>query len=570
MLTEQELSELQTQWATSSQDYDRQAGIPDLFEAQVRQQPGAVALEQPDERLTYRQLEARANKLAHRLRELGAGPHSLCGICLPRSSDMVVAILAVLKAGAAYLPLDPASPVDRLNAMLTDAPVTVLLTHKSVAVTLAARLPALDVSTVLLDSGAPLIACQPEVPPARAPLADELAYVVYTSGSTGKPKGVMIEHRAVVNHLLALQRDYGLGEADTVLQLPSLAFHPSVRDILGPLCAGARLVLLEEAAASDPRAILGALQQHKVTCLLSLAPALGRALLAEPGTASLRLVLTCGELLRSEEARGLREKFGCEVANQFGPTECVMAACKHTFSPDYDHRPTVLAGRAEANARLYVLDADRRLLPAGLPGELYVAGEGLARGYLGQPELTAERFLPDTFSAVPGARMYRTGDLVRRLPDGDLEFLGRLEDQVEVRGLPVELGEVEAALGGHPDLREVAAAVRGERLAAYFVPAPASGPTAPELRAFLRDRLPAHMIPALFVALEQLPRTPNGKVDRRSLTESRPHAAARLRPPPNTRRMKTSGLESRRAAVLRFLGRRRAALVGALSTRSGE
>ncbi|PZR91140.1 MAG: hypothetical protein DLM67_16785 [Candidatus Nephthysia bennettiae] len=535
VLTEQEQAEAEADWNASRRDYPREASIADLFEAQVRRRPGAVAVEQGLQRLTYRQLEARANQVAHRLRELGAGPQSLCGVCLPRSLDMVVAVLGVLKAGAAYLPLDPAYPVDRLDMMLRDAQATVLLTQERIARGLTSRLPALDVSTVLLDSGSPLITCQPEVPPARPALAEELAYVIYTSGSAGKPKGVMIEHRAVVNHLQALQRDYGLGEDDNVLQLPSLAFHPSVRDILGTLCAGARLVLVEEDRARDARAILRALEQHEITCLLSLVPSLGRALLAEPGSASLRLVLTCGETLRTEDARGLRSKFGCEVANQFGPSECVMAACKHTFGPADEHRATVLAGRPEANARLYVLDAERRLLPAGLPGELYVGGESLARGYLGQPELTAERFLPDLFSPLPGARIYRTGDMVRRLPDGNLEFLGRSDDQVKVRGFRIELGEVEATLAAHPELREVAVAVRGERLVAYCVPRRAPGPAAGKLGGFLKERLPEHMLPALYVELEALPLMQSGKLDRRALPDPGPQPAHDpVAPPPQT------------------------------------
>lgn len=430
LLTRRQFADLEAEWQAARHDYPRDAGIPDLFEAQVWRQPGATAVEQGSQRLSYRQLEVRANQLAHRLRELGAGPETLCGVCLPRSIDMIVAVLAVLKCGAAYLPLDPAYPLDRLDLMLRDAETTVLLSRQRLAGALAARLPTLDVSTVLIDSGAPLIACQSELAPPRPELAEALAYVTYTSGSTGRPKGVMIEHRAVVNHALALQRDYSLGESDTVLQLASLSFHPSVRDILGPLCAGARLVLLEEQSEVDAGAIAAALRRHQVSCLLSLLPAMGQALLAEPApAASLRLVLTCGETLPSEDARRLRERFGCEIANQFGPAECVMAASKHTFSPEDERHLAVPAGRAEANARLYVLDAERRLLPPGPPGELYVGGDSLARGYLGQPELTAERFLPDPFSGLPGARMHRTGDMVRRLPDGNLEFLGRV-DQV--------------------------------------------------------------------------------------------------------------------------------------------
>jgi nonribosomal peptide synthetase DhbF len=445
----------------------RQASIADLFESQVSRRPGAAALEHGTQRLTYRQLEVRSNQLAHRLRELGTGPHSLCGVCLPRSADMVAAILGVLKAGAAYLPLDPAYPADRLDLMLRDARADVLLSNERLAGELTARLPSLDVSTVLIDSGAPLIACQPEVPPSRPDLAEELAYVMYTAGSTGKPKGVMIENRAVVDHLLSLQRDFGLGEADTVLQLPSLAFHPSARDILGPLCSGARLVLLDERSALDPRGILGALDRHHVTCLLSLLPAVGRALVSQPGPASLRLVLTCGESLPTEDARRLRERFGCHVANQSGPTECVMAASKHTFGPADEDRPSALAGRSGADARLYVLDSDQRKVADGEPGELFVGGDGLARGYLGKPELTAERFLPDLFSEQPGARMYRTGDMVRRLPDGSLEFLGHLEDRHMGRGFRDRLSLPAPAYSQAPGAPASNRSASGSLLAAF-------------------------------------------------------------------------------------------------------
>jgi non-ribosomal peptide synthetase component F len=313
---------------TSRRHHPPQAGVPDLFEAQVKRRPGAVALEHGGQWLTYRQLDARANQLAHRLRELGTGPHTLCGVCLPRSFDMVVAVLGVLKAGAAYLPLDPSQPAERLDLILKDAQASALLTHERVARGLTSRLPGLDVTTVLLDSGAPLIACQPDVPPDRPPLAGDVAYLVPGSGSIEKPEGVLIEHRGVVDHLLALQRDYGLGDEDTVLQLPPLALHPSVRDILGTLCAGARLVLLEESSARDPLAVLRAMDEHDVTCLLSLVPALARGLLGEPGGGSLRLALTYGDGLGTADARGLEQRFGCQVVSKFDPTGSEMAASK--------------------------------------------------------------------------------------------------------------------------------------------------------------------------------------------------------------------------------------------------
>jgi amino acid adenylation domain-containing protein len=513
LLTAGERADLQVEWEASRRDYPRRGLIQDFFEAQARRQPEATAIEFGQHCLTYGALDASANQLAHHLRRLGVGPEALCGICVDRGLDMVVALLAVLKAGGAYLPLDPGYPKERLRFMLSDARIAVLLTQER----LVARLPEQTAPVVLLDAHRPAIAGEPTSAPVPRSDPENLAYVIYTSGSTGTPKGVMIEHRGVVNHLAALVSDYDIGPDDAVLQLPSLSFHPSVRDILGTLSAGARLVLLGEAGARDPRTIVDAIATRGVTCLLSLVPSLARLLLDEPNAASLRLILTCGESLRAEDARRLRDRFGCQVANQFGPTECIMAATKHTFGAADEARATVLAGRSEANARVYILGRAGEPVPVGVPGELYVGGESLARGYLRRPELTAERFLANPFSREAGARVYRTGDLARRLGDGSLEFIGRLDDQVKVRGFRVELGEVETALARHPGVREVALAASGERLIGYVVPRERPGPSAHELRQFLRERLPNYMVPAVIIDLEAMPLTPAGKVDRRSL-----------------------------------------------------
>ena len=385
---------------------------------------------------------------------------------------------------------------------------------------------------------------------------DDLAYVIYTSGSTGQPKGVCIEHRAVVNHITALIRDYDITPADTVLQLPSLSFHPSVRDILGTLSAGARLVVLADDEARDPLAILETMAAERVTAVLSLLPSLMHAVLDDDRGAALaaplRVILTCGESLSLEDARHAIARFGCIVANQFGPTESVMACSKHTVAAD-EVGTMVPAGTAEANARLYVVDRYGGPVPVGARGELWVGGTSLARGYLNRPDLTAERFGPDPFR--PGGRIYRTGDLVRYRRDGVLEFVGRADDQVKIRGYRVELSEIDAVLTMHPGVRAAAAVAAqpgdGERqLLAAVVAEPGIAVDADEVRAWLRDRLPAYMVPAVIVPVAELPLTQSAKVDRVALAQALPGARAR------TRRSDPPATETERARSRRS-GRRR-------------
>ena len=407
--------------------------------------------------------------------------------------------------------------------MIGDAGIRVIVSQTH----LLSRLPATGAATVCVDDVGPAPAVDANGGAYAGP--DDLAYVIYTSGSTGAPKGVMIEHRGVVNHIAALIRDYGLGPADTVLQLPSLSFHPSVRDILGTLSAGARLVVLDEAEAKDPLKIVEVIARERVTCALSFVPSLLRAVLESPRTdelpdARLRLILTCGEGLREQDARRARERFGCVVANQFGPTETIMACSKHTDGPRRPARRDGSRGEGGGQRPLYVVDRHGGLAPIGARGELLVGGLSLARGYLNRPELTAERFGADPFCAAPGARVHRTGDLVRYRGDGCLEFLGRIDDQVKIRGHRVELGEVEAALARCEGVNQAAAAAvrtdaEGEcRLLGVLVPD--RGGVAPEIddvRSRLERALPAYMVPAAIAMVDELPLTPSGKVDRLAL-----------------------------------------------------
>jgi non-ribosomal peptide synthetase component F/thioesterase domain-containing protein/acyl carrier protein len=423
LTTPEERRALAAGWEEARWEFPREACVQDLFGAQVERSPDEVAIERGTQRLTYRDLDRRANQLAHRLRGLGVGPEALCGVCCEHSPDFMVGLLGVLKAGAAFIALDPSWPLEQLERTLRDSGASVLLSEERVMRVLSTRLKTLDMGTVLLDSGWPLIASLPDTAPPPSTGPEGLACVIYDPSRADGAGGVMVEHRAVVNQMAALHRNYGVGPADVVLQLPSWSSAAFPGEVLGALCAGARLVLLEEGRDGDPNSVVQTLADHDVTCLLGslpFAPRLRRG--SQP--LRLRLVLISGDGGEGEQLRQLGEELGCHVAHRFGAPECLMAASRRLSGPSLATGSIVLEGRPEANTRLYVLDAAQGELPAGLPGELYVAGDSLARGYLGPPELTAARFLPDPFGPEPAARMYRTGEMARRRGDGSLELLG--------------------------------------------------------------------------------------------------------------------------------------------------
>jgi amino acid adenylation domain-containing protein len=518
-------------WSRSDAPFPRDRCIHELIEEQVRLRPDAVAVTFGGGSLTYASLDATAARIAARLTALGVGPEKRVGICVERGLPMVAGVLGILKSGGAYVPLDPSYPPDRVEFMMQDGGIEVLLTQRHLpAASCAGTATVLfvdEIGDADSDAEAPTPTATRAATPA-AVTARNLAYVIYTSGSTGQPKGVCIEHRAVVNHITALIRDYELVPGDTVLQLPSLSFHPAVRDILGTLSAGARLVLLSEDSSRDPLAIVDTMAAERVTAVLSLLPSLLRTLLeddrAQRVPVHLRLMLTCGEALPLEDARAATSRFGCIVANQFGPTESVMACAKHTVGPA-DVGIMVPAGRPEANARLYVVDRYGGVAPVGARGELCVGGASIARGYLDRPDLTAERFVADPFAPLNGARMCRTGDIVRYRRDGVLEFLGRRDDQIKIRGYRVELNEIEATLATCPGVRAAAATASHDagaqrRLLAAVVVEPGTEPLdVAGLRARLRERLPSYMIPSVIVPIDQLPLTQSGKVDRAALAD---------------------------------------------------
>jgi amino acid adenylation domain-containing protein/non-ribosomal peptide synthase protein (TIGR01720 family) len=491
--------------------------LHELVEAQADRTPGAVAVAFEGARLTYRELDERANRIANRLVHLGVGPDSLVGVCLDRCLDLPAALLGVLKAGGAYLPIDPSYPKDRVALMLEDAAAPVVLTVASIA----PSLPATSAVVVELDTDAKL-AAETTARPASPARPEHLAYVIYTSGSTGKPKGAMIPHRAIVNHMRWMHARWPLGEGDALLQKTPISFDASVWEIWAPLMGGARLVMARPGGHREPAYLADTVIEHGITDL-QLVPSMLELMVQEPALdrcESLRRVFAGGEALGRSLVDRLRARRDVEVVNLYGPTECtVQTVVWPAGAPRGAMEPI---GRPIDNVRLYVLDAAMQPVPARVAGELWIGGVAVGRGYVGRPDLTAERFVPDPFSADPEARLYKTGDLVRYAADGVVEFLGRADDQVKLRGFRIELGEIDAALRLHPALREAVVVVREDggprRLVAYVVLAdPGRPPTVADLRAFAAERLPEYMVPAAFVVLDALPLLPNGKIDRRAL-----------------------------------------------------
>jgi amino acid adenylation domain-containing protein/non-ribosomal peptide synthase protein (TIGR01720 family) len=517
--------------------------IHQRFADQARRTPAAVALSYEGRTLTYAELDGRANGIARRLRALGVGPERRVGLCLERGPELVAAMLGVLRAGGAYVPLDPAYPAGWLSFVLQDADVAVLLTTAAVR----GALPEFAGATLLLDE-------EPVEREGAAPLdvpADpaQLAYVIYTSGSTGRPKGVLVTHANVVRLFAATEGLFGFGERDVWTLFHSSAFDFSVWEIWGALLYGGRLVVVPHAVTRSPGDFHALLLREGVTVLNQTPSAfhpLARADAASPaGPAhlALRLVIFGGEALDPASLGPWFGRHGDErprLVNMYGITETTVFVTHRAMrAADVEAVRGSPIGVAIGDLSACVLDAAGRLAPPGVPGELFVGGAGVARGYLGRPALTAERFVPDPFSAAPGARLYRTGDRVRGSGDGGLEYLARVDQQVKVRGFRIEPGEIEAVLREHPGVAEAVVVAREDapgdrRLAAYWTPRAAPGPATPELRAFLRRRLPEHMVPAAFMELASVPLTENGKADRAALPRPRADEGAEHRPAPAT------------------------------------
>ncbi len=574
LLTEAERQQLLVEWNDTATDHPQDLCVHQLIEAQAERTPDAVAVVLPsteggpDARLTYGELNRRANQLAHHLRKRGVGPETVVGICVERSLEMIVGVLGVLKAGGAYLPLDPLYPPERLAYMLDDAGVAILLTDSNTLPRLPLRMEAprdeateatrdeapgaeaslatrpsdlitqpsalrpqpSDLVTLNLDDWTPF-ADEPDTNPEVPVSPTNLAYLIYTSGSTGQSKGVMIEHRSLVNAYRGWEASYRLRSVRTHLQMANFAFDVFSGDLVRALCSGGRLVLCPREWLLDPERLYGLMRREGVECA-EFVPAVLRHLIQYLDETGERLdfmrLLICGsDSWYVSEYRQFLRFCGPEtrLINSFGLTEATIDSCFFEGSAmDLSGEQVVPIGRPFANVRLYILDDHLQPVPVGVPGELFIGGLGVARGYHNRPELTEEKFIPDPFSDDPNARLYRTGDLARYLPDGNIEFLGRLDYQVKVRGYRIELGEIEATLGRHPAVREAAVvalevAPGDKRLAAYIVPAGETVPTAGELRRFLQERLPDYMVPSAYVVMEALPLTPNGKVDRQALPE---------------------------------------------------
>jgi amino acid adenylation domain-containing protein len=527
MLPDAEISGLLETGQGRVVDYPRDKSISELIDRQSAASPGAVAVVCKDREMTYGELSGRSNQLAHYLRTLGVSAGTLVGICLDRSEEMVVAVLAVWKAGAAYVPLDPQYPADRLAFMAQDAAIPVLITEESLRNAVPVRGA---VRTVVIDTCRETITAQAlEELPSHA-TGNDLAYVIFTSGSTGKPKGVQITHRALANFLFSMLREPGVTGRDSLLSVTTLSFDIAGLEIYLPLMAGARSVIATREVASDGRRLAELISRSRAT-VMQATPSTWRLLLDAgwQGTPGLK-VICGGEALTQDLARRLLAS-GVQLWNAYGPTETTIWSTLQRVTAPEDARSI---GRPIANTRILLLDEHRHLVSAGATGELYIGGDGLAHGYLNRPALTQERFIDHPLT--PGERLYRTGDLARWLPDGGLEFLGRIDQQVKIRGFRVELEEIEAALEAIPHIRQAVVvmhefATGDQRLVAYVSLRGKNQIDPLEIRKRVSSTLPDYMVPAYVVTLSSIPLTPNGKVDKRALPPPTVAAAPTLTPP---------------------------------------
>ncbi|HEX7314137.1 MAG TPA: amino acid adenylation domain-containing protein [Pyrinomonadaceae bacterium] len=529
LLTVGERRQLLVEWNQTAAPFPRHECLHDLFNAQAARTPSAPAVVRDEQALTYAELEARSNQLAHHLVALGVKPEARVGVCLGRSPELIVALLGILKAGAAYLPLDPEYPAERLSFLLEDAGVSVVITQRQTEEAFVVQ----PVRQLLIDTHWPDISSMPETDPGTRVTAENLAYVIYTSGSTGTPKGVEVTHRAVARLLFpgAYAR---LAEGQSFLQLSTPSFDASTLEFWAPLLHGGRCVLAEERLPSPAR-LAELIERHAVSSAW-LTSSLFNAVIDEQGEAlgGLRQLLIGGEALSTGHVRRALELLpGVRLVNGYGPTESTTFTCCHEIGDGGEWGAAgVPIGRPIENTRVYVLDGRGEPVPVGVSGELLIGGEGLARGYLNRPGLTAERFIPDPFSGEAGARLYRSGDLARWRADGALEYLGRADEQVKLRGFRIEPGEVEAALRRHAGVADAAVIVREDepgdrRLVAYFVTNREGAADEAELREYLKGKLPEYMVPSHVVPLDELPLTASGKTDRRALQALAPPEAPR-------------------------------------------
>jgi aspartate racemase len=527
LLTAAERYQLLVEWNNTQADYPKQT-CHQLFEAQVERTPDAVAVVFEDQQLTYRELNSRANQLAHYLQGLGVKPDVLVAISVERSIEMVTGFLGILKAGGAYVPLDPSYPHERRAYKLQDSQTAVILTQER----LVASLPDHKASVICLDADWELIAQQNSENPVSETTVQNLAYVIYTSGSTGKPKGVMITHQGMVNHGIAIAKQFDLKNSDCVLQFSSMSFDIIIEELFPALLSGARVVFRTEEMLSSTASFLQFVEREQVS-ILNFPTAFwhelvnGMSLLKQPMPTSVRLVVVGGEKASRSAYSTWLQLVGeyPHWLNTYGPTETTVTATVYDplAAPETDHtRTNIPIGHPIANVQTYILDQQLQPVPIGIPGELYIGGTGLGRGYLNRPDLTSEKFIPNPFSDEPNARLYKTGDTVRYLPDGNIEFIGRIDFQVKIRGFRIELMEIERVVEQHPAVQQAVVIAREDvpgdkRIVAYLVLKPEQTFTSSELRRFVKEKLPDYMVPSAVVQMDTLPLTPNDKVDRRAL-----------------------------------------------------
>ncbi len=524
LLNNLELNQLTLGWNQTKVDYPKDQCIHQLFEDQVERTPNAIAMVFEKQQLTYQELNERANQLARYLQKLGVGAEIPVGICVERSLEMVVGVLGILKAGGAYVPLEPTYPKERLDFILKDAQAKILLTQYK----LAAALPESLNTVIYLDTNWKIIADESTNNLIENCTSENLAYIIYTSGSTGKPKGVMIPHQSIANRLLWGIKRFNLTTDDRIFQKTSLSFDVSVWEIFGALLSGACLVIAEPGGHQDSSYLVRMMVQQQIT-LVDFVPAMLQQILAEPNIKNchkLRCVTCGGETLPIEVKNKFFAHLGkVELHNCYGPTEVSIDATSWLCTPDSS---VISIGHPISNQEAYILDEYLQAVAIGVPGELYIGGAGLARGYLNHPELTAEKFIPHPFKQKTGARLYKTGDLARYLADGNIEFIGRRDEQIKIRGFRLEIGEIEAVLHRHPAIAEAAVLVLNDvrngqsdkGLVAYFVPKQSNQQeqlSAHSIRSYLSHYLPDYMIPAAFVSIPQLPRNANGKLERQAL-----------------------------------------------------
>ncbi|HEY0734967.1 MAG TPA: amino acid adenylation domain-containing protein, partial [Herpetosiphonaceae bacterium] len=524
MLPACEQRQLVIDWNATQATYAEELRLHEMVEAQVARTPHATAVSFDGQQLSYAELNSCANQLAHHLQRLGVGPDVAVGICIERSLEMAIAVLAVLKAGGAYLPLDPAYPQERLTFMLADTQAPVLLTQER----LLATLPSHSAHVICLDTEWDRISYEPTWPTTNAASADNLAYLIYTSGSTGRPKGVAMPQRPLINLINWQLQQWSPEQQTTTLQFASLSFDVSFQELFSTWCSGGSLVLISAETRQDSVQLLQTMEREGVERIFL--PFVALQFLAEAAEqqetlpSRLREIITAGEQLQMTPAivRMIERLGNCTLHNHYGPSETHVVTAHDLVGNPAAWAALPPIGRPIHNSQMYVLDQHLCPTPVGIPGELYIGGDCVARGYLNRPELTAEKFIADPFSATPGARLYKTGDLARYLANGDIAFMGRIDHQVKVRGFRIELGEIETTLQQHHGVGECVVIVREDkpgdkRVVAYVVAAHHADVTSADLLEFLRDKLPEYMVPSALVMLHAMPLTPNSKVDRRAL-----------------------------------------------------